>query len=107
MTSGSGRPAGWASEAAVVPIERRVAGHIRVALEVDDTPATAAVAGAQVLAEPTVTPWRSLNARVQTPEGRQLTLLFVEPPQDGQESDAQPDGQPGDGGCLKPDLCVR
>jgi lactoylglutathione lyase len=80
-----------------VEVGRRVAGHIRVALEVDDTPAVTrrlSDAGAQVLAEPTVTPWRSLNARLQAPDGLQLTL-FAELPQDGQEYDAQPDGQSG------------
>jgi hypothetical protein len=41
-----------------------------------------------------VTPWRSLNARLQAPDGLQLTL-FADLPQDGQEYDARPDGQPG------------
>ena len=69
-----------------VEVGRRVAGHIRVALEVEDTSAATrrlSDAGAQVLAEPTVTPWRSLNARLQAPDGLQLTL-FAELPQDGQ-----------------------
>jgi predicted enzyme related to lactoylglutathione lyase len=61
-----------------VEVGRRVAGHIRVALEVDD-PRTAtrrlADAGADVIAEPTVTPWRSLNARLDAPAGLQLTLF--------------------------------
>lgn len=61
-----------------VEVGRRVAGHIRVALEVDDAPAvtaTLAAAGATVLAEPTRTPWNSLNARLQAPGGLQLTLF--------------------------------
>jgi lactoylglutathione lyase len=77
-----------------VEVGRRVAGHIRVALEVDDTPAATrrlADAGGQVLAEPTVTPWRSLNARLQAPDGLQLTL-FAELPDDGQEFDVRPGG---------------
>jgi hypothetical protein len=34
-----------------------------------------ALAGAQVIAAPTVTPWRSLNARLDAPAGLQLTLF--------------------------------
>lgn len=61
-----------------VEVGRRVAGHVRVALEVDDARAatrTLAAAGATVLAEPVETPWRSLNARLEGPAGLQLTLF--------------------------------
>jgi lactoylglutathione lyase len=61
-----------------VEVGRRVAGHIRVAFEVDDTPgATQALtdACATVIAEPTTTPWNSLNARLDAPAGLQLTLF--------------------------------
>jgi lactoylglutathione lyase len=61
-----------------IEVGRRVAGHIRVALEVSDTSeATRRLteAGARVIAEPTVTPWRSLNARLEGPAGLQLTLF--------------------------------
>jgi lactoylglutathione lyase len=61
-----------------VEVGRRVAGHIRVALEVPDAAgATAwlAAAGAAVIAEPTVTPWNSLNSRLEGPAGLQLTLF--------------------------------
>jgi lactoylglutathione lyase len=61
-----------------VEVGRRVAGHIRVALEVEDSAAateTAAAAGATVIAEPTRTPWNSLNARLEGPAGLQLTLF--------------------------------
>ena len=64
-----------------VEVGRRVAGHVRVALEVDDAAgatAAAKAAGASVLAEPTRTPWNSLNARLEAPGGLQLTL-FEEP----------------------------
>lgn len=64
-----------------IEVGERVAGHIRVAFEVDDAAsATAALAGAgaTVLAEPTRTPWNSLNARLDAPGGLQLTL-FEEP----------------------------
>jgi hypothetical protein len=61
-----------------VEVGRRVAGHIRVALEVDDTAASTAAltgAGAELLAPPTRTPWNSLNARLGAPGGLQLTLF--------------------------------
>ena len=68
-----------------VEVGRRVAGHIRVALEVADsgaTLATLAAAGATVLAPPTLTPWRSMNARLEGPAGLQLTLFTELPPAD-------------------------
>jgi len=61
-----------------VEVGRRVAGHIRVALEVDDAAAAAAAAeqaGARVIAPPTRTPWDSLNARLEAPGELQLTLF--------------------------------
>ncbi|MGE0026185.1 MAG: VOC family protein [Thermoleophilia bacterium] len=61
-----------------VEVGRRVAGHIRVALEVEDAAAaTDAVraAGATIIAEPTVTPWNSLNSRLEGEAGLQLTLF--------------------------------
>ena len=51
---------------------------LRVALEVDDArKATAAAVdgGAQLVAEPRETPWRSLNSRLNGPAGLQLTLF--------------------------------
>src|SRR5262245_290834 len=53
-----------------VEVGRRVAGHIRLAFEVADAraaTATTAAAGAEILAQPTETPWRSLNARLEAP----------------------------------------
>jgi catechol 2,3-dioxygenase-like lactoylglutathione lyase family enzyme len=61
-----------------VEVGQRVAGPIRVALEVADAAeATAAAegAGAQVLAQPTTTPWDSSNARLEAPAGLQITLF--------------------------------
>jgi predicted enzyme related to lactoylglutathione lyase len=61
-----------------VEVGWRVAGHIRIAFEVDDSEATTrrlADAGAVVVAEPTRTPWNSLNARLEGPAGLQLTLF--------------------------------
>ena len=61
-----------------VEVGRRVAGHIRVAFEVDDSAATTRTleaAGATVIAEPRRTPWNSLNARLEGAAGLQLTLF--------------------------------
>jgi lactoylglutathione lyase len=61
-----------------VEVGRRVAGHVRVAFEVDDARETTVrlvSAGAEVIAEPTTTPWNSLNARLEGPAGLQLTLF--------------------------------
>lgn len=61
-----------------IEVGKRVAGAIRVAFEVDDAAAVTgslADAGATVLAEPTRTPWASLNSRLDAPGGLQLTIF--------------------------------
>ena len=61
-----------------VEVGRRVAGHVRVAFEVDDVDSVTRrldAAGATVLAEPVETPWGSRNARLEAPAGLQLTLF--------------------------------
>jgi lactoylglutathione lyase len=61
-----------------VEVGRRVAGQVRVAFEVIDTPAvtdTLAGAGAEVIAPPTRTPWNSLNSRLSAPAGLQITIF--------------------------------
>jgi predicted enzyme related to lactoylglutathione lyase len=61
-----------------VEVGRRVAGHIRVAFEVDDSAATARTlvdAGATLIADARRTPWGSDNARLDAPAGLQLTLF--------------------------------
>ena len=61
-----------------IEVGRRVAGHIRVALEVADTSEAMqrlTKAGARLIAKPTLTPWRSLNARLEGPAGLQLTVF--------------------------------
>ena len=63
-----------------VEVGRRVAGPVRLALEVEDSGRTAealAAAGAELLAPATETPWGDLNARVRAPDGMQLTLFTV------------------------------
>lgn len=57
---------------------RRVSGVIRLALEVADSEETARraiAAGAEEVAPPVTTPWGDRNARVQAPDGMQLTLF--------------------------------
>jgi lactoylglutathione lyase len=63
-----------------VEVGARVAGPVRVALEVADSVETAGRlvrGGAEALAEPVVTPWRHRNVRVRAPDGMQLTLFTV------------------------------
>jgi tRNA(Arg) A34 adenosine deaminase TadA/catechol 2,3-dioxygenase-like lactoylglutathione lyase family enzyme len=63
-----------------IEVGRRVAGPVRVALEVGDSAATAErlqAAGAELLGGPVVTPWRHRNARLVAPDGLQLTLFTV------------------------------
>ena len=80
--------AGRATLELVNPAQRRLidqleVGHevsrsIRVAFEVTDSDAaTEAVTGggAELVAPPTETPWRSLNARLEAPAGLQITLF--------------------------------
>jgi methylmalonyl-CoA/ethylmalonyl-CoA epimerase len=60
---------------------RRVSGTVRLALQVADSEDMAerlVVAGAVQVAPPVVTPWGDRNARVQAPDGMQLTLFTPE-----------------------------
>ncbi|MDF2091507.1 VOC family protein [Knoellia sp. 3-2P3] len=59
-------------------VGRRVSPKFRLALEVTDAAGTttrAVESGAELVAEPTLTPWNSLNSRLETPGGIQLTLF--------------------------------
>ncbi len=61
-----------------VEVGRQVAPKMRVAFEVaDGAAATDALvdAGAELIAPPTETPWRSLNSRLAAPAGLQITLF--------------------------------
>ena len=60
------------------PTARPYPLSIRVAFEVDDAAETTrrlADGGAEVVAEPVETPWRSLNARLEAPGGLQITAF--------------------------------
>jgi len=68
-------------------VGRRVAGPVRIALEVADSEATAERLidrGAELVAGPVVTPWRHRNVRLRAPGGMQLTLFTAldEQPED-------------------------
>ncbi len=61
-----------------VEVGRRVSPHLRVAFEVADAATVTRElvdAGAELIAAPTVTPWDSLNARVQAPGNLQVTVF--------------------------------
>jgi lactoylglutathione lyase len=61
-----------------VEVGQRVAGSVRFALEVADSPAAADElerAGAERLGGPVETPWRDVNVRLRAPDGMQLTLF--------------------------------
>ncbi|MGD2100956.1 MAG: VOC family protein [Acidimicrobiia bacterium] len=69
-----------AQAAAVDEIEAgaRVSGTVRIALEVGDSEMTSrrlVAAGAEEVAQPVLTPWGDRNARVEAPDGLQLTLF--------------------------------
>jgi len=74
--------AGQAETVDELEVGRRVAGPVRIALEVQDSAATAErleAAGAERLGGPVETPWRHRNVRLQAPDGMQLTLFTVLP----------------------------
>ena len=61
-----------------IEAEGQPSPRIRVALEVTDSVAMTnklAEAGAELVATPTITPWNSLNSRLNGPGGLQLTLF--------------------------------
>ena len=61
-----------------VEVGRRVAPRLRVAFEVTDADRVTRElvdGGAELVAEPTITPWQSLNARLEAPAGLQLTVF--------------------------------
>ena len=67
-----------------VEVGRQVAPKMRVAFEVGDSAATTdelVAAGAELIAAPRETPWRSLNSRLAAPAGLQITLFQeLDPP---------------------------
>jgi lactoylglutathione lyase len=63
-----------------VEVGERVAGPVRIALEVEDSRATAARLvdqGATALGDPVITPWQHRNVRLSAPDGMQLTIYTI------------------------------
>ena len=63
-------------------VGHRVAGPVRLAFEVADAAEASerlVAAGARLVAAPVRTPWGSLNARLDGPDGQQLTVYSEEP----------------------------
>jgi hypothetical protein len=61
-----------------VEVGRRVSPQLRVALEVADAASVTGElvdGGDELFAEPTVTPWRSLNSRLAGPADLQITVF--------------------------------
>ncbi|UFU05365.1 VOC family protein [Ruania halotolerans] len=61
-----------------VEAEGRPSARIRIAFEVDDSAASTMElvdAGAELIAEPRETPWRSLNSRLHAPADLEVTLF--------------------------------
>ena len=61
-----------------VEVGRPVAPRMRVAFEVPDSPSVTdalVAAGADLIAAPVETPWRSLNSRLAAPAGLQITIF--------------------------------
>jgi catechol 2,3-dioxygenase-like lactoylglutathione lyase family enzyme len=77
--------------------------RIRIALEVDDTAGHThrlVEAGAALVAEPVMTPWRSLNSRLEAPAGLTITLFQEtedETTRTGREGFARDAERDGDG----------
>lgn len=61
-------------------VGQRVSGSVRFAFRVPDVRAALARAleyGATLVHDPVLTPWNDLNARIQSPDGLQVTLFQV------------------------------
>lgn len=65
-----------------IEVGQRVTGQIRFALQVPDLQLALGKAikyGAKLIHEPILTPWNDLNARIESPDGIQVTLFQVQP----------------------------
>jgi methylmalonyl-CoA/ethylmalonyl-CoA epimerase len=67
-----------------IEVGQRVSGPVRLAFEVnnlDEALRRALAYGATLVHEPVVTPWGDRNARVQSPDGLQITLFQPSSPE--------------------------
>ena len=72
---------GYADHVDKMEVGERVSGQIRFAFEVPDLDLAlkkALSSGAKLVAEPKLTPWGDLNARILSPEGLQITIYQVQ-----------------------------
>ena len=63
-----------------IEVGQRVSGPIRFAFQVPDVHVAVQNAlkyGAELIHKPVLTPWHDLNARVESPDGMQITLFQV------------------------------
>lgn len=63
-----------------IEVGQHVSGQIRFAFQVPDIHVAVENAkqyGATIVSEPALTPWHDLNARVESPDGLQITLFQV------------------------------
>ena len=71
----------YAASVDQIEVGERVSGQIRFAFEVPDVHIALERAlkfGATLVHEPVLTPWNDLNARLQSPDGLQITLYQVQ-----------------------------
>ncbi len=65
-----------------IEVGQRVTGHIRFAFQVPDVHVALENAlkhGAVLVHQPVLTPWNDLNARIESPDGLQITLFQTTP----------------------------
>lgn len=68
---------GYAARVDHIETERRISGPVRLAFDVEvfeESLKNAIEHGAVLVHEPIQTPWGDLNARIQAPDGMQITL---------------------------------
>ena len=64
-----------------IEVGKKISGQIRFAFQVNDVYAAVERAinyGASLIHEPVLTPWGDLNARIESPEGMQITFFEVQ-----------------------------
>ena len=64
-----------------IEVGESVSGKIRFAIQVDDVYAAvkrALLYGGTLIHEPVLTPWNDLNARIESPDGMQITLFEIQ-----------------------------
>jgi len=70
----------YAASVDQIGVGKRISNRVRFAFEVTDIHAALKRAleyGATLVHEPFLTPWNDLNARVQSPDGLQITLYQI------------------------------